>query len=87
MFSVVSHRCETWTYSKAIDYKINAFEMLCYRRMLRISSASYTTNIDIIQIHQINQLTNYWGRWILGGSTESGRQFNSIQIQNCMLDA
>ena len=35
VFSVAS--CETWTYSKAIDHTIKAFEMWCYRRMLRIS--------------------------------------------------
>ena len=27
VFSVVSYGCETWTYSKAIDHKINAFEI------------------------------------------------------------
>ena len=40
VFSVVSYGCETWTFSKAIDHKINAFEMWCYRRMLRISWTS-----------------------------------------------
>ena len=49
VFSVVSYGCETWTYSKAIDHKINAFEMWCYRRMLRISWTSHTTNIDVLQ--------------------------------------
>ena len=47
VFSVLSYGCETWTYSKAIDHKINAFEMWCYRRMLRISWTSHTTNIDV----------------------------------------
>ena len=37
VFSVVSYGCETLTYSKAIDHKINALKMWCYRRMLRIS--------------------------------------------------
>ena len=50
VFSVVSYYgCETSTYSKAIDHKINAFEMWCYRRMLRISWTSHTTNIDVLQ--------------------------------------
>ena len=43
VFSVVSSGCETWTYSKGIDHKISAFEMWCYRRMLRISWTSHTT--------------------------------------------
>ena len=45
VFSVVSYGCETWTYSKAIDHKINSFEMWCYIRMLRISRTSHTTII------------------------------------------
>ena len=64
VFSVLSYGCETWTYSKAIDYKINAFEMWCYRRMLRISWTSHTTNIDVQQkigvkeTTMLNTLTN-----------------------------
>ena len=49
VFSVISYGCETWTFSKAIDHKINAFEMWCYRRMLRISWNSHTTNIDVLK--------------------------------------
>ena len=53
VFSVVSYGVETWTYSKAIDHKINAFEMWCYRRMLRISLTSHTTNFDVGLLHKI----------------------------------
>ena len=52
---------ETWNYSKAIDHNINAFEMRCYRRMLRISCTSDTTNIDepqIIDVKETTMLTN-----------------------------
>ena len=58
VFSVVSrHGCQTWTYSKAIDHKINAFEMWCYRRMLRISWTSHTTNIDVLQKIGVKETT------------------------------
>ena len=57
VFSVVSYGCETWTYSKAIDHKINAFEMWCYRRMLRISWTSHTTNIDVLQKMGVKETT------------------------------
>ena len=40
---------DSWSYSKAIGHKINAFERWCYRRMLRISWTSHTTNIDVLQ--------------------------------------
>ena len=57
VFSVLSYGCETWTYSKAIYHKINAFEMWCYRRMLRISWTSHTTNIDVLQTIGVNETT------------------------------
>ena len=57
VFAVVSYGCETWTYSKAIDHKINAFEMWCYRRMLRISLNSHTTNINVLQKIGVKETT------------------------------
>ena len=57
VFSAVSYGCETWTCSKAIDHKINAFEMWCYRRMLRISWTSHTTNIDVLQKMCVKETT------------------------------
>ena len=49
--------CETWTFSKAIDHNINAFEMWCYRRILRISFSSHTTNIDVLQKIGVKETT------------------------------
>ena len=57
VFSVVSYGCETWTYSKAIDHKINAFVMWGYRRMLIISCTSHTTNIDVLQKIGVKETT------------------------------
>ena len=60
VFSVVSYGCETWTYSKAIYHKINAFEMWCYRRMLTISLSSHTTNSDVLQKIGIKNTTTVY---------------------------
>ena len=57
VFSVLSYGCETWTYSTAIDHKINTFEMWCYRIMLRISWTSHTTNIDVLQKIGVKETT------------------------------
>ncbi len=59
VFSVVSYGCETWTYSKATDHKINGFEMWCYRRMLIISWTSHTTQIDILQKIGVKETTMF----------------------------
>ena len=42
---------------EAIDHKINAFETWCYRRMLRISWTSHTTNIDVLQKIGVKETT------------------------------
>ena len=35
-FPVVMHRCERWTIKKADSRRINAFELWCWRRLLRV---------------------------------------------------
>ena len=37
VFLVVMYGCENWTIKKAECQRINAFELLCWRRLLRIS--------------------------------------------------
>ena len=36
VFSVVMYTCETWTIKKAEHPKIDAFELWCWRRLLRV---------------------------------------------------
>ena len=36
VFPVVMYRCESWTIKKAEHQKIDAFELWCYRRLLRV---------------------------------------------------
>ena len=57
VFSVVSYWTRNLDYSKAIDHKTNAFEMGCYKRMLRISWPSHTTNIDVLQKIGVKETT------------------------------
>src|SRR6188508_3042499 len=49
MFSVLNYGCESWTWNKAVYKKINAFEMWCYRRMLKISWKDRITNAEVLQ--------------------------------------
>ena len=39
VFSVVMYRCESWTTNKAEHRRIDAFELWCWRRLLRVFSA------------------------------------------------
>ena len=36
-FSVVMYGCESWTIKKAERRKVDAFELWCWRRLLRVS--------------------------------------------------
>ena len=36
VFSVVMYRCESWTINKSGQGRINAFELWCWRRLLRV---------------------------------------------------
>jgi hypothetical protein len=36
VFSVLNYGCESWTWNRAMSSKINAFEMWCYRRILKV---------------------------------------------------
>ena len=48
IFPVATYGCETWSLSKTSVKKINAFEMKCYRKILRISWKEKKRNSDII---------------------------------------
>ena len=37
VFSVVMYVCESWTAKKAEHQRIDAFELWCWRRLLRVS--------------------------------------------------
>ena len=45
VFSVQKYGCESWTVNKNLMKRINAFEQLCYRGMLKISWKDKVPNI------------------------------------------
>ena len=55
---------ETWAYSKAIHPTVNAIELWCFRRMLRISWTPHNTNNDVgllqnIGVNETTMVTNF----------------------------
>ena len=38
VFPVVMYRCESWTIKKAESRRIDAFELWCWRRLLRVTA-------------------------------------------------
>ena len=44
VFPVVMYRCEIWTTKKAEHQRIDAFELWCWRRLLRVSWTARRSN-------------------------------------------
>ena len=49
VFPVVMDGCESWTVRKAEHQKINAFELWCWRRLLRVPWTSRRSNQSILK--------------------------------------
>ena len=49
VFSVVMYGYKSWTMKKAVRQRIDAFELWCWRRLLRVPWASRTSNHSIMK--------------------------------------
>ena len=49
VFPVVMYRCESWTVKKAECQRIDAFEMWCWRRLLRVLWTARRSNQSILK--------------------------------------
>ena len=50
VFPVVMYGCESWTIKKADCQRIDAFELWCWRRLLRVPWTSGRSNQSILKI-------------------------------------
>ena len=46
VISIFLYACESWTLTAELEKKTQAFEMRCYRRLLKISLKDHVTNED-----------------------------------------
>ena len=60
IFPIATYGSETWSMNKEAEQKINAFEMRCYRKILRVQWTEKRTNVSILQ-----QLGNIPENWLL----------------------
>ena len=49
VFPVVMYRCESWTIKQAECWRIDAFELWCWRRLLRVPWAARRSNQSILK--------------------------------------
>ena len=61
IFPVVMYRCESWTVKKAECPRIDAFELWCWRRLLRVTWTARRSNQSILK--EIIFLNIHWKNW------------------------
>ena len=49
VFPVVMYRCESWTLKKAESWRTDAFELRCWRRLLRVPWTERRSNQSILK--------------------------------------
>ena len=49
VFPVVMYGCESWTIKKAEHRRIDAFELWCWRRLLRVPQTARRSNLSILK--------------------------------------
>ena len=49
VFPVVVYECESWTIKKAESQRIDAFELWCWRRLLRVPWTARRSNLSILK--------------------------------------
>ena len=49
VFPVVMYRCDSWTIKKAEHQRINAFELWCWRRLLKVPWTARSSNQSILK--------------------------------------
>ena len=49
VFPVVMYGCENWTIKKAEHLRIYAFELWCWRRLLRVPWTARRSNLSILK--------------------------------------
>ena len=64
VFPVIMYGCESWTIKKAEDHRIDAFELWCWRRLLRVSQES----LDCKEIQPVHPKGNQ--SWVFIGRTD-----------------
>ena len=68
VFPVVMYGCKSWTVKKAEHWRIDAFELWCWRRILRVPWTARRSNQSIVK--QIS-LGVHWKDWCWGWNSNT----------------
>ena len=68
VFPVVMYGCESWTIKKAEHQRIDAFELWCWRRLLRVPWTERRSNQSILKEISLNI---HWKDWCWSSSSNT----------------
>ena len=68
VFPVVMYGCESWTIRKAEHQRIDAFELWCWRRLLRVPWTARRSNQSILKKSTLNI---HWKDWCLSWNSNT----------------
>ena len=60
VFPVVMYGCESWTVKKAERRRMDAFELRCWRRLLRVAGSAWRSNQSILKEISSEYSLEYW---------------------------
>ena len=84
VFPVVMYGCESWTVKKAESRRIDAFELWCWRRLLRVPWTARRSNQSILKeispgISLEGMMLKLWPphakSWLIGKDSDAGRDW------------
>ena len=81
VFSVVIYGCESWTIKKAERRRIDAFELWCWRRLLRVPWTARRSNQSVLPVNIQDWFPLGWTGWISLQSKGLSRVFSNTTAQ------
>ena len=78
VFPVVMYRCESWTIKKAKHQRTDAFELWCWRRLLRVPWIARRSNQSILK--RISVLSIHWKGWCWGWNSNTLATWSKVLI-------
>uniref|UniRef100_W5MXL2 Reverse transcriptase domain-containing protein n=1 Tax=Lepisosteus oculatus TaxID=7918 RepID=W5MXL2_LEPOC len=76
VFPISMYGCESWTLKKADRKRMDAFELWCWRRLLRISWTARVTNKEVLE--RIKLRLTYFGHVMRSGSLEKAMMLGMV---------
>ena len=73
VFPVVMYGCESWTLKKAECWRVDAFELWCWRRLLRVSWTARRSNQSILKEIRLMWRTDSFEKTLMLEKTEGRR--------------